>query len=133
MAPCPLRSRLEACASFAAPHAAPHPFAREDNAVLERLAHLVIRRHKLVVAIWIVLTIFGAYSAAQVSDRWLEDFSIPGYSGYEANQRTLQALGNGEVYPFVAVLSTEGDVTQAEGVEEAIDAAAAANPGSRVS
>ena len=101
--------------------------------MLERLARLVIRRHKLIVGIWIVLTIFGAYSAVQVSDRWLEDFSIPGYSAYEANQRTLEALGNGEVAPFVAVLSTDGDVTQAAGVEEAIEAAAAANPGSRVS
>ncbi|HSI31586.1 MAG TPA: MMPL family transporter, partial [Miltoncostaeaceae bacterium] len=101
--------------------------------MLERLARLVIRRHWLVIGIWIVLTIFGAYSAVQVSDRWLEDFSIPGYSAYEANQRTLAALGNGEVPPFIAVLSTDGDVTQAQGVEEAIDAAAAANPGSRLS
>ena len=101
--------------------------------MLERLARLVMRRHWLVVGVWIVLTIIGAYAAVQVSDRWLEDFSIPGYSAYEANQRTLAALGNGEVPPFIAVLSADGDVTRAQGVEEAIDAAGAANPGSRTS
>ena len=100
--------------------------------MLERLAHLVIRRHKLMIAVWAVLTVFGAYSAGQVSDRWLEDFSIPGYSAYEANQRVVAALGNGEVAPLVVVLEAEGDVTATPGIEEAIDAAAAANPGSRV-
>ena len=103
--------------------------------MLERLARLVMRRHWLVAGIWVVLTIIGAYSAVQVSDRWLEDFSIPGYSAYEANQRVLQAFGNGEVAPFVAVVSSDsGDVTTDPGVREAaIDAAAAANPGSRLS
>jgi RND superfamily putative drug exporter len=101
--------------------------------MLEGLARFVIRRHWLVVGVWVVLTIVGAYSAGRVADRWLEDFSIPGYSAYEANQRTLAALGNGEVSPFIAVLSADGDVTRAAGVEEAIDAAVAANPGSRVS
>ena len=100
--------------------------------MLERLAHLVIRRHKLMIAVWAVLTVFGAYSAGQVSDRWLEDFSIPGYSAYEANQRVVAALGNGEVAPLVVVLEAQGDVTATPGIEEAIDAAAAANPGSRV-
>ena len=102
--------------------------------MLERLARLVMRRHWLVAGIWVVLTIIGAYSAVQVSDRWLEDFSIPGYSAYEANQRVLQAFGNGEIAPFVAVVSSDsGDVTTDPGVRQAIDAAAAANPGSRLS
>ena len=54
--------------------------------------------------IWLALTIFGAFSASQVSKRWLESFTIPGYSAYEANQRMVKAFGNGAQAPLVAVL-----------------------------
>jgi len=100
---------------------------------MERLAHLVVRHRFVVIGTWIVLTAFGAFSAGQVADRWLEDFSIPGYPAYEANHRTEAALGTGASPPFVAVFSAPGDVTKVDGIERAIDAAAAANPGSRVS
>ena len=97
------------------------------------LAHLIIRRRRLVVGMWLALTVFGAFSASQVSKRWLESFSIPGYSAYEANQRTLKALGNGAQAPLVAVVTTTGDVTTTPGVRRALEAAAAANPGARSS
>jgi putative drug exporter of the RND superfamily len=100
---------------------------------MERLAHFVVHHRRLVIGAWIALTIFGGFSAGQVSDRWLEDFSIPGASGYEADQRALAKLGNGELYPFVIALSADEDVTKVPGVEEAIEKTAAANPGSRVS
>src|SRR5688572_25820196 len=100
---------------------------------MERLADYVVHHRRIVIGIWILLTAFGAFSAGQVADRWLEDFSIPGASGYEANQRALDKLGNGELYPYVIALKTDGDVTKVPGVEEAIEKAAAANPGSRVS
>jgi putative drug exporter of the RND superfamily len=80
--------------------------------VLERFAGYVIHHRKLVVGAWIVLTIFGAFSAKQVSTRWLEQFSIPGYSAYEANQKTLHAFGNGEDPPHVVVYTSKGDITQ---------------------
>ncbi|MGZ8782998.1 MAG: MMPL family transporter, partial [Gaiellaceae bacterium] len=100
---------------------------------MERLADYVVHHRRLVIGIWILLTAFGGFSAGQVANRWLEDFSIPGASGYEADQRALAKLGNGELFPFVIALRTDEDVTKVEGVEEAIEAAAAANPGSRVS
>ena len=101
---------------------------------MEKLAHYVVHHRRLVIGVWILLTAFGAFSAGQVADRWLEDFSIPGASGYEANQRAVAKLGNGELFPYVIVLEAEnGDVTEVAGVEAAIDAVAAANPGSRVS
>jgi RND superfamily putative drug exporter len=98
-----------------------------------RLAHVVHRHRWLVIGIWIVLTMFGAFSAGQVSKRWFESFSIPGYSSYEANQRTLKAFGTGEQAPLVAVFHSSGDVTKATGIKNAIAAAAKVNPGSRVS
>jgi RND superfamily putative drug exporter len=100
---------------------------------MERLADYVVHHRRLVIGVWIALTAFGGFSAVQVADRWLETFSIPGASGYEANQRAADNLGNGELYPFVLVLRADGDVTRVPGVEQAIESAAAANPGSRVS
>jgi RND superfamily putative drug exporter len=85
------------------------------------------------VILWIGLTLVGAYSASAVSKRWLEQFSIPGYSAYEANQRTLKTFGTGENAPLVAVFHSNGDVTKVTGIRRAIAAAAKQNPGSRVS
>src|SRR6266545_3333960 len=100
---------------------------------LASLAHLIVRRRRAVIGAWIVLTLFGAYSAGQVSKRWFESFSIPGYSAYEANQRALKTFGTGEQAPLVAVFHTSGDVTKQSGIAAAITAAAKVNPGSRVS
>ena len=88
--------------------------------MLEGLARFVMHHRRLVAGGWIVLTIFGAFSAQQVSKRWLEQFSIPGFSAYEANQRTLARFGSGEQAPNVAVFVSKGDVTRDEGVAAAI-------------
>src|SRR5213082_2330472 len=104
-----------------------------NHPILARLAHAIVRRRRSVIGVWVVLTLFGAFSASQVSKRWFESFSIPGYSAYEANQRTLKTFGTGEQAPLVAVFRSGGDVTKATGIEKAIAAAAHVNPGSRVS
>jgi RND superfamily putative drug exporter len=113
------------------------PFARrrapETSPLLARLAHLIVRHRRAVIGAWVLLTLFGAFSAGQVSKRWFESFSIPGYSAYEANQRTLKTFGTGEQAPLVAVFRSRGDVTKAAGIKDAIAAAAKVNPGSRVS
>src|SRR5437764_7673339 len=101
--------------------------------MLARLAHVIVRRRRAVIGAWLVLTLFGGFSAGQVSKRWFESFSIPGYSAYETNQRTLKTFGTGEQAPLVAVFHTSGDVTKQTGIEKAIAAAAHVNPGSRVS
>jgi RND superfamily putative drug exporter len=80
--------------------------------VLEQVARHVLHHRRLVIVAWIALTLFGAYSAQQVSDRWLEQFSIPGYSAYEANQHVLKTFGNGTQAPDVAVFGSRGDVTK---------------------
>src|SRR5438552_304696 len=100
--------------------------------MLARLAHVVHRRRASVVALWVVLTLFGAFAAAKVSNRWFESFSIPGYSAYETNQKVVKTFGTGEQAPFVAVFQSKGDVTKQDR-RQAIAKAAAVNPGSRVS
>ena len=97
------------------------------------LARLVLRRRRAIVFLWLALTVIGAYSANAVSKRWLEQFSIPGYSAYEANQRALKTFGTGENAPLVAVFHSNGDVTKMTAIKPAIGAAAKQNPGSRVS
>jgi RND superfamily putative drug exporter len=86
-----------------------------------------------VIAVWVALTLFGAFSAGQVSKRWFQSFSIPHYSAFEANQRTLKTFGTGEQPPLVAVFHSSGDVTKISALENAVTAAARVNPGSRVS
>jgi RND superfamily putative drug exporter len=88
--------------------------------VLARLAHFVAHHRLLIVGVWILLTVFGAFSAKKVSERWLEEFSIPGYSAYEANQRALKTFGTGAQPPHVAVFTAKGDVTKITGVGQAI-------------
>jgi RND superfamily putative drug exporter len=101
--------------------------------MMERLARAVLTHRKTVFAAWIALTIFGAFSASQVSKRWLEQFSIPGYSAYEANQRALKTFGSGAQPPHVAVLQAEGDVTAVPGLKQALAKVAAEFPDFRTS
>ena len=76
--------------------------------VLARLAHIVHRRRRRVVGIWALLTIFGVFATAQVSNRWFESVSIPGYSAYETNQKTIKTFGSGELSPLVRKTTTFG-------------------------
>ena len=97
------------------------------------LARIVVRHRWLVIATWVALTVFGAFAAGQLSDRWFQEFSIPGQPAYEANVRAVDALGNGRIAPYVAVLRADRDITEVEGAEEAFEAAAKATPNARVS
>jgi putative drug exporter of the RND superfamily len=99
--------------------------------MFERLGHLVIRRRRWIVVAWILLIVLGLVTTSKIGDRWFESFSIPGFSAYEANQRTLKTFGSGEQAPLVAVFRSDGDVTKQGGIEKAVAAAAAVNPGSR--
>src|SRR5437763_16404597 len=100
---------------------------------MTRLARLVLRRRRAIVFAWLALTLLGAYSANAVSKRWLEPFSIPGYSAYEGNQRTLRTFGPGSQAPMTVVLHGAGDITKDRGLAKANASSAKVNPGSRVS
>ncbi len=100
---------------------------------MERLAHLVIARRRYVIGLWIALTVVGAISAGQLSSRWFQSFSIPGYSAYENGQRIQKTFGNGSLNPVVLVVKAESGEATTPGVRKAFAAAAAKRPGSRVS
>src|SRR5262245_34571267 len=101
--------------------------------MLARLTHWIVRHRWLVIGTWIVLTVFGAYAAGEVSKRWYQSSSIPVKSAYEANQRTLKAFGTGVRPPNVVVFHTDGDATKSRAIALAMDRAAATMPGARTS
>ena len=101
--------------------------------MLARLTHWITRHRWLVIGFWIVLTLFGAYAAGQVSKRWYQSFSIPGKSAYEANQRTLKRFGTGVRPPNVVVFHTSGDATKSVAIKRAMQRAVATMPGARTS
>ncbi|HZO62636.1 MAG TPA: MMPL family transporter [Gaiellaceae bacterium] len=88
--------------------------------MLEALARFVIRHRRLIVCAWLVLTIVGAFAANAINKRWLDQFSIPGYSAYEANQRTLKVFGTGAQPPHVALFTVDGDVTKNRAIPAAL-------------
>ena len=112
-------------------NASDQPPARAS--LLARLAHVVARHRWAVIGTWLVLTLFGGFAAGQVSKRWFQSFSIPGYSAYEANQRTLERFGAGTRPPNVVVFHTSGDATRSAAIRAAMRRVAAANPGALMS
>jgi RND superfamily putative drug exporter len=98
--------------------------------VLTRLAHVLVRFRWLVIGVWLALTLFGAYSAGQLSSRWYTATAIPGEPAYEASQRSLQELGVGDRTPGVVVFHTNDDITKSTAVEQAMQRAANSVPGS---
>jgi RND superfamily putative drug exporter len=109
------------------------PDSREQEIpMLTRLAHLTVRHRWAVIGCWLLLTVFGAFATVRVSTRWFGGSQIPG-PAFETNQRALKTFGTGELYPLIAVFRSSGDITRADGIPHAIDAAARVNPGSRTS
>src|SRR3954463_13284747 len=101
--------------------------------MLASLAHVISRHRRLVIGVWIVLTLFGAFAAGKVSKRWYQSFSIPGYSAYEANVRTLHVFGTGMRPPNVVVFHTSGDATKSNDIRAAMARAAKSAPGALTS
>ncbi|MBV8080223.1 MAG: MMPL family transporter, partial [Actinobacteria bacterium] len=101
--------------------------------MLAGLTHVIVRRRRLVIGVWVVLTLFGGFAAGKVSKRWYQSFSIPGKPAYEAGQRTLKVFGTGVRPPNVVVFHTSGDATKSTAIAAAMKRAAATMPGARTS
>ena len=107
--------------------------SRSDPRRLGRLAHFIARYRWQVIGVWVVLTLFGAVAAGQLSSRWYQSLAVPGKPAYEASQRTLAALGVGVRAPNVVVFRSSGDATRSRAIERAMQRAAATMPGARTS
>jgi RND superfamily putative drug exporter len=96
---------------------------------LARLAHFTARFRWPVIAVWLMLTVFGGFAAGQLASRWYQSTAIPGKPAYEASQRTLKAFGAGQRPPNTVVFhSTGGDVTKEAGVRAAVARVVKENP-----
>ena len=85
-----------------------------DSPKLARLAHVVSRYRWPVIGLWIVLTLVGGVAAGKLSNRWYQEFSVPGKSAYEAGNRALHSLGFGVRPPDVVVYRSRGDVSKSD-------------------
>src|SRR5215203_2767259 len=101
---------------------------------LGRLAHFTTRYRWPVIAVWIVLTLFGGYAAGQLSSRWYQSLAVPGEPAYEASQRTFEALGVGVRSPNTVVFhSADADVSKSPAVRAAMARVVKASPGALTS
>jgi len=108
--------------------------ARGPVGRLGRLAHFTTRYRWPVIGAWIVLTLFGAYAAGQLSSRWYQSLAVPGKPAYEASQRTFKAFGAGVRSPNTVVFhSASQDVSKSAAVEAAMKRVAKASPGALTS
>ena len=98
---------------------------------MERLARIVIRRRKIVIGLWLALTFFGAYSAARVSNRWLESVLDPGLLGVRGEPADAEDVRQRRAVRRSSASSPRPgrDVTKVPGVAKAFAQAAAREPG----
>jgi RND superfamily putative drug exporter len=93
---------------------------RDGITSLGRLGHFTSRYRWPVIAVWLVLTLFGGVAAGKLSSRWYQSLAVPGKPAYETGQRTLKAFGAGVRAPNVVVFhSSSGDVTKSAAVRTA--------------
>jgi putative drug exporter of the RND superfamily len=101
---------------------------------LGRLAHFTARYRWPVIAVWIVLTVFGGYAAGQLSSRWYQSLAVPGKPAYEGSQRTFKAFGAGVRSPNTVVFHSSGaDVSKSPAVRAAMARVAKSSPGALTS
>ena len=73
---------------------------------MTRLSTFVLRHKRLVVLVWLAMTIAGMAASPMVPSRLSQQFNLPGQPSYEANQAILRAYGNGgNTLPLVAVFT----------------------------
>jgi RND superfamily putative drug exporter len=97
----------------------------------------VLRHRKLIVSVWILLAVVGAWAASSINDHLSQSFDAPGRPAFEANREIVETYGNGGVIsPFVLVAAPKDGTLSDGGNEAAFTKAAkevaAAVPGSRL-
>ena len=100
--------------------------------MLTRLAHLTVRHRWPMIGAWLVLTVFGAFAAGQVSYALVPEHVDPRQAGVrgepaDAGARSVSARAR----PSVVVFHTSGDATKSAAIEQAIERAAAGDARAR--
>ncbi len=101
------------------------------------LTRWVLSHKRLVIGVWVVITIAAFASIQPSSDALSQEFTVPGREGFETNREIVARYGSGgDVAPLVPVVTLPAPTTfDAPGVRAQFDAAVdrvrAAVPGSR--
>ena len=79
---------------------------------MDRLSSFVLAHRRWVFAFWLVAFLAGGVASGQVSKRLSYDFSLPGQSGYQTEQKLIKAYGgaNAEV-AYVPVVTVPAGAT----------------------
>jgi putative drug exporter of the RND superfamily len=103
---------------------------------MTRLAGLVLRHRRLVIAFWLLLLVAGGAGAGQLSHRLKVDFSLPGQPGYETSKTILHDYGNGAQSPpsILTVTAPAGETAKADAttIAKSVDRLRAQAPKMRI-
>lgn len=96
----------DSAATTAQPQPASNPSGPEPKGAIASIARFVLAHRKLVIGVWALVFVAGAFGASQVSKRLSFDFSLPGQPGYETAKKMAHIYGNGgETAPSIVVVS----------------------------
>ena len=91
------------------------------------LTRFVLDHKRLVVGIWLAVTIAAFAAIGPAGSALSQQFNVPGREGFERNQELAAIYGNGgDVAPLVPVVTLpDGKTVDSAGVGEQLDAALA--------
>ena len=79
---------------------------------MERIARWVLRHRLIVLLFWVVVTGAGFVASANLSSSLSQEFSVPGYAAFEANEEIIADYGAGGTYPPAVLVTTVPEGTK---------------------
>ena len=94
---------------------------------MNALTRFVLHHKRLVVGVWLVVTLAAFAAITPANNALSQQFSVPGREGFETNQELGEIYGNGgDVAPIVPVVTLrKGRTVDSPGVTRQLDAALA--------
>ena len=94
---------------------------------MSRLTHFVLGHKRLVVGLWLAVTIAAFAAIGPAGSSLSQQFDVPGREGFETNEELAAIYGNGgDVAPIVPVVQLPpGKTVDSQGVGEQLEAALA--------
>lgn len=94
---------------------------------MNRLTDWVLNHKRIVLGLWLVITVTAFAAIGPAGKALSPEFSVPGQEGYETNKQIAQIYGNGgDVAPIVPVVKLpEGKTVDSPGVRSELAAAVA--------
>ena len=82
------------------------------------LTKWVLAHGRVVVLVWVVLTLAGGFAASRIAGELTQSFASPGREGFDANAEIAERFGAGGAVPPIALVG--GDEQALERVARAI-------------